>query len=105
MGWKGPYYSSLRLIQALYLKDSIEAQGVRVLIMDVGIPYPPLGKVNISPKEVAYRGGLPLKEALASKDKARCAMNMIKGAEILTKELYEQGRIHGVVIIRRGARD
>jgi uncharacterized protein (UPF0261 family) len=88
--------------EALYLKDSIEAQGVRVLIVDVGILYPPRGEVDISQEEVARRGGIPLKEALASKDKAKCTMNMIRGAEVLTKELYEQGRIHGVVSIGGG---
>ncbi len=88
--------------EALYLRDSIEAQGVRVLIMDVGILYPPRKTVDISQEEVAVRGGIPLREALASKDKANCTMNVIRGAEILTKELYEQGRIQGVVGIGGG---
>ena len=88
--------------EAFYLRDSIESQGVHVLIMDVGILYPPPGEVDISREQVAFRGGIPLKEALASKDKASCTMNMIRGAEVLTRELYEQGRIHGVVSIGGG---
>ena len=88
--------------EAFYLRDSIETQGVRVLVMDVGILYPSPREVEISREEVASRGGIPLKEALASKDKAQCTMNMIRGAEVLTRELYEQGRIHGVVSIGGG---
>jgi uncharacterized protein (UPF0261 family) len=88
--------------EAFFLRDSIETQGVPVLVMDVGILYPPPGEVDISQEEVAFRGGIPLKEILASKDKAKCTMNMIRGAEVLTKELYEHGRIHGVVSIGGG---
>jgi uncharacterized protein (UPF0261 family) len=85
--------------EASYLKQCIEVEGVHVLLMDVGILSPPHVAVDISQTEVANRGGIPLKEAVATGDKGKCTLNMIRGAEVITKELFEQGRIHGVVSI------
>ncbi len=65
--------------------------------MDVGILSPPHAEVEIPQTEVANRGGIPLKEVVATGDKGKCTLNMALGAEGITKELYEEGRVHGVV--------
>ncbi|NWF93863.1 MAG: Tm-1-like ATP-binding domain-containing protein [Syntrophaceae bacterium] len=88
--------------EAFYLKKCIESEGIRVLVMDVGMLHPPHRKPEISQTEVAQRGGMPLKEAVATGDKYRCTVNMIRGAEAITRELYGQGRIQGVVSIGGG---
>ena len=83
--------------EALFLKKRIEAKGVSVLTMDAGILAPPHAAVDVDQKQVARRGGIPLEEAVASRDKGKCLLNMVRGAEIISKELYDQGRFHGVI--------
>ena len=85
--------------EALFLKSRIEARGVSVLMMDTGILAPPHAKVDVDQQQVAFRGGIPLKEAVATGDKGKCVVNMIRGAEIISKEFYDQGRFQGVISI------
>jgi uncharacterized protein (UPF0261 family) len=83
--------------EALFLKERIEARGVRVLTMDSGILGAPQGSVDVPQKEVALRGGFSLEEVVATKDKGKCILNMMRGAETLCRELYDQGRYQGVI--------
>jgi uncharacterized protein (UPF0261 family) len=83
--------------EALYLKRCIEAQGVRVLVMDTGILGSPHTEECIQRDAVARRGGMPLKEAVATKDKRLCTEVMCRGCELITRELYDEGRIQGVI--------
>ncbi len=85
--------------EAVYLKKRMEARGVSVMTMDTGILAPPLAPVDIDQQQVALRGGIPLEEVVATGDKGKCILNMIEGAKTLCKELYDQGRIHGVMSI------
>jgi uncharacterized protein (UPF0261 family) len=85
--------------EALFLKSRIEARGVSVLMMDTGILAPPHAKVDVDQQQVALRGGIPLKEVVATEDKGKCVLNMIRGAEIISKEFYDQGRFQGVISI------
>jgi uncharacterized protein (UPF0261 family) len=83
--------------EALFLKRCIESHQVRVLTMDVGILAPPRVKVDIPQTEVACRGGIPLEKVVATGDKGECTLNMIRGAEAITRELFAMGRFDGVV--------
>ena len=85
--------------EALFLKSSMEARGVHVLTMDIGILAPPQSRVDVEQNQVALRGGIPLKEAVATGDKGKCILNMIRGAETIARELYEQGKFRGVISI------
>jgi len=88
--------------EAIFLKDKIESRGYEVLTMDAGILDSPLVFVDVDRQAVAKRGGMSLEEALATGDKGICISNMVRGAEILCKELYEKGLFHGVVAIGGG---
>lgn len=83
--------------EAIFLKNSIESKGIRVLTLDAGILAPPRGPVDIDREAVASRGGMMLQEALSTGDKGTCISNMIRGVESISKELYDQGRIQGVI--------
>jgi uncharacterized protein (UPF0261 family) len=78
--------------EALFLKKRIEARGVSVLTMDTGILSAPHVSIDIDQKQVALRGGIPLEELVSTGEKGKCILNMIRGAEILCRELYDQGR-------------
>jgi uncharacterized protein (UPF0261 family) len=88
--------------EAQFLIRCIRARGVEVLTMDAGILSPAGIPVDVDQRRVARRGGKSLEDLLAAGDKGACLFNMIRGAEILTAELYEQGRFHGVISIGGG---
>lgn len=83
--------------EARYLEKRIKSRGFNVLTMNAGTLRPPKVPVSIAHTEVSRRGGMSIEAALAAEDKGACILNMIRGVEILCKELYEQGRFHGVV--------
>ena len=88
--------------EALFLIRCIQGRGVEVLTMDAGILSPAGIPVDIDQHQVARRGGKLIEDLLAAGDKGACLFNMIRGAEILTAELYEQGRFDGVISIGGG---
>ncbi len=83
--------------EARFLKECIEAEEYQVLLMDAGILAPPREGADISQHDVAEQGGMSLSEALATSDKAICNDNMSRGAAVIAKNLFEQGRIDGVI--------
>jgi uncharacterized protein (UPF0261 family) len=83
--------------EALYLKQCIEAMGISVLVMDAGILGSPHTEQCIQREEVARRGGMALEEAVATRDKRLCTEVMCKGCEVITRDLYDEGRIQGVI--------
>ncbi len=85
--------------EAVFLKQRIEARGFSVLTMDTGILAPPRVDVDVDQQQVARRGGISLQEVVATGDKGKCVLNMIRGAEIICKELYDQKRFRGVISI------
>jgi uncharacterized protein (UPF0261 family) len=88
--------------EAVFLIKCLQDRGVEVLTMDAGILSPSGIHVDVDQDQVARHGGNSLKDLLAAGDKSACLFNMIRGAEILTAELYEQGRFHGVISIGGG---
>jgi uncharacterized protein (UPF0261 family) len=83
--------------EALFLKGCIESNGVQTMVMDTGILAPPQGKPDISQDEVAKRGGMSLNDAVATGDKRECTEVMCRGAARITRKLYDQGEIQGVI--------
>lgn len=83
--------------EALFLKECIESMGFRVVLMDTGILSAPIEGADISQDEVAERGGMSLKDAIGTGDKAKCTVNMALGAAAITKDLFDQERIQGVI--------
>ncbi|MDI6725481.1 MAG: Tm-1-like ATP-binding domain-containing protein [Smithellaceae bacterium] len=88
--------------EARYLKKCVEERGIRVLTMDTGILAPPAGVVDFDQNLVARRGGVPLAELLKEGNKGKCIENMIDGAQILCRELFDQGLFQGVIGIGGG---
>ena len=89
-------------MEALYLKERIEMNRVRVLVMDTGILAPPLQVPDIDQETVAAQGGMSLQEARGTRDKFFCTNMMCRGAERIAEMLYREGRIQGVIGIGGG---
>lgn len=88
--------------EAGYLRKKIESGGLTVLTMDAGILASPRMHVDVDRSQVAAHGNMSLEKALATGDKGICISNMVQGVEALCRELYDQGRFHGIIGIGGG---
>jgi len=85
--------------EALFLKSVLERLGLEVMIMDTGIFPSPMGDGDVSRHEVALAGGRSIDELIQAGNKGEAINAMINGAVALTKALYDEGRIDGVLSI------
>lgn len=86
------------------MRDRIEANGCRGVLMDTGVFGPPAGEfdektVLASREEVARAGGSSIEDLIASRDKGRCIRTMMDGAQALARRLHSEGEFHGLIAI------
>jgi uncharacterized protein (UPF0261 family) len=77
----------------------MESLGCRVLLMDTGILEESAGRIDVDRHHVAEAGGSSIREMLASGDKGRCIGVMRRGASLLAKRLYDEGKFRGILSI------
>lgn len=83
---------------AKVVKGLIESRGIKALLMDFSMEEPPPFPGDITCEQVAQAGGLPIetvREYYRTK-RAVATDNQIKGATVLTQELFKKGEIDGV---------
>jgi uncharacterized protein (UPF0261 family) len=83
--------------EAKYLKNLIEAQGFKTLLMDTSIGGAPTLAPDISSEEVARLGGGNIQEIRASRNTGQVTPIMIKGATIKVQELLGKGLLDGII--------
>jgi uncharacterized protein (UPF0261 family) len=83
--------------EAKYLKNLIEAQGFKTLVMDTSIGGEPTLAPDISSEEVARLGGGNIQEIRASRNTGQVTPIMIKGATIKVQELLGKGLLDGII--------
>lgn len=83
--------------EVLYLLSCFEELGISVLTLDAGImgesPFP----VTINREKVALAGGMSLSEIRALGHEGKALTVMITGAIRCAKDLYQQGKIMGII--------
>lgn len=83
--------------EILYLLSCFETLGIPVLTLDGGImgesPFP----VTIDREKVALAGGMPLSEVRALGHEGKALAVMITGAIQCAKDLYQEGKIMGII--------
>jgi uncharacterized protein (UPF0261 family) len=79
-----------------FVRNLIEARGHQVLLMNAGIFESTL-QANIESEEVAQAGGESIADLRSKQDRGHAISVMQKGGATLTRKLYEQGNIHGVL--------
>jgi len=82
-----------------YLADRIRAQGGGVMSMDVSVLGDPKSPVDVSKHDVAQAGGHTIQDAIDSGDENHAMQIMAQGAAAKTLELYQAGRIDGVIAL------
>ena len=86
--------------EALFLKSVLERLGVDVLVLDTGIFPSPVGEGDIGRHEVALAGGdRSIDELIRAGNKGEAIKAMMNGAVALTKSLYREGKIDGVLSV------
>ena len=83
--------------EVIYLLSCFEELGISVLTLDAGImgesPFP----VTINREKVALAGGMSLPEVRALGHEGKALTVMITGAIRCAKDLYQQGKIMGII--------
>jgi uncharacterized protein (UPF0261 family) len=85
-----------------FVKEQIEAQGLAVMTMNWGVfGGTDLFPVHIQNDEVARAGGGALQDLQQEKDQKKAMEVMEKGVAVLTRKLYGEGKIQGVLGLGR----
>jgi len=82
-----------------YLTSRIEAQGGRVLTMDVSVLGDPPEPTDVSKHKVAEAAGSSIQKAIDSGDENTAMQIMAAGAAELTKSLHRDGKIDGLIAL------
>lgn len=80
-----------------FLKERIEAAGCGTLVVDAGILGPPGFAPDISREQLAEAAGGTLAELVERNDRGHAVNTMARGAAAVTKRLYAEGRVDGIV--------
>ena len=82
-----------------YMAERVTAQGGQVLTMDISVLGDPETPTDLSKHQVAEAGDSSIQVAIDSGDENTAMQIMAKGASILARRLFDQGKFDGVVIL------
>lgn len=85
-----------------YLKDRIEQQGVKCLVMDIGISVEPYFPPDITREEVARAAGRTFQDIIALQAEGPQMAAMAEGGKKIARDLYAAGKLHGIVSLGGG---
>ncbi len=83
--------------ETLYLKEKIQSLGINTLLMDLAMRGKVDSQGDVTPAQVAEAGGSTLEKVQSSKERAEITNVFIRGASRISRELYEEGKVHGVL--------
>lgn len=83
-------------IEFLYIKNMIEAQGVKTYTIHAGV-FDPLFEPDISNAAVAEASGIEIITLREKRDRALATEALSKGMEKLLPELFKQGKFDGII--------
>ena len=83
--------------EAAFLKEQIEAQGGRALLIDMGLVGEPGTSPDFDRQAVCQAGGTPLEKLLEDPTPQQSAPVIIAGATAILKEQLEAGAAHAVL--------
>ena len=83
-------------VEAAFLRERLEADGLTVLTLDFGIGAPSMGPAEIGAEAVARRGGAAL-AGLRTAGRNAALAAMTAGVEGIVRDLHGQDRVAGVI--------
>ncbi|MBV9299203.1 MAG: Tm-1-like ATP-binding domain-containing protein [Verrucomicrobia bacterium] len=85
-----------------FLRLEIEKRGCRALVINVGVLGAPLFQPEISADQIAAAGGGHLTDLVARHDRGQAMEVMNRGAAVLVKKLYGEGKFDGIISMGGG---
>ncbi len=86
-----------------FVRDQILSRSRKARTLDAGILRPSPSFVDISNETVAAAGGKPLPELVHQRDRGQAVAVMARGAAKVTRELFDQGEILGIISLGGGS--
>ena len=83
--------------EAQFLREQIEAQGCRAVLVDIGVVGEPGARPDIPREDVARAGGTELAEILRKPTRQDASPVMVAGAIALLMERQRAGELHALV--------
>lgn len=84
-------------VEAAFLREEIEARGLRTLLIDAGVVGRPQTRADIPNAAVAEAGGISLEMLQAHADREEAGPVMAAGASQIVRELVERDSAHAIV--------
>lgn len=88
--------------EVAYIKQLIQESGCSTIVVDVGVLHQPRTEADVSRDSVASAGGVALKELLDVGDRRLAIQTMTEGAKSIVRDLYNKGRLSGVISVGGG---
>ncbi|MFA7944786.1 Tm-1-like ATP-binding domain-containing protein [Pseudomonas brenneri] len=85
--------------EASFIREQLEAAGLKVYHMDASIRQVMTGHAEISPDEIAGKAGSTLQEVRDLKHEGKCLEKMTEGAVICAMQLHKRIGLSGVIAI------
>jgi uncharacterized protein (UPF0261 family) len=80
-----------------FVKDLIEQQGLKTLMVDFGVLGEPAFEPDIGREEVARAGGGDLAYLRTGEHKDQAMKTMATGVAAVVRKLYDEGKLHGIL--------
>ena len=80
-----------------FVKDLIEQQGLKTLVIDFGVLGEPAFEPDIGREEVARAGGGDLAHLRSGEHKDQAMKTMATGVAAIVRKLYDEGKLHGIL--------
>jgi uncharacterized protein (UPF0261 family) len=80
-----------------FIKELIEKEGLKTLVVDFGVMGEPAFKPDISRDEVARAGGGNLAHFASGEHKDQAMQTMAAGLVAIVRRLYDEGKLHGII--------
>ncbi|HET7841990.1 MAG TPA: Tm-1-like ATP-binding domain-containing protein [Terriglobia bacterium] len=81
----------------VFLRNAVESAGCATVLIDCGVLEPPSFRPDISREQVAGAGGHDIAALVAAHDRGASIAAMASGAAVLARNLFEQGKIDGLI--------
>ncbi len=85
-----------------FLKAEIEKRGCATLVVDTGVLGEAVFEPNVSREQVAQAGGSKLSQLVERKDRGEAMTVMTNGVAEITRKLYEEKKIDGIISMGGG---
>jgi uncharacterized protein (UPF0261 family) len=85
-----------------FLKSEIEKRGHKTFVINVGVLGEPPFQPDITAEEVTLAGGTPLAELIEKHDRGAAMEVMTRGAAVISKKYFEEGRFSGMISMGGG---